>query len=97
MSPKRPCTRPLPLLWTRGLRPAYRINRAPGSFQRRASKLYTECAGGPATLAQRIVRAKAVIRDKAIPYQVPVSQELPARLGAVLQVVYLVFNEGYSA
>lgn len=51
----------------------------------------------PATLAQRIVRAKAVIRDKAIPYQVPVSQELPARLGAALQVVYLVFNEGYSA
>jgi RNA polymerase sigma-70 factor, ECF subfamily len=51
----------------------------------------------PATLAQRIVRAKAVIRDKAIPYKVPVSQELPARLGAVLQVVYLIFNEGYSA
>lgn len=51
----------------------------------------------PATLAQRIVRAKAVIRDKAIPYQVPVSQELPPRLGAVLQVVYLVFNAGYSA
>jgi hypothetical protein len=43
------------------------------------------------------VRAKAVIRDKAIPYQVPVSQELPARLGAVLQVMYPVFNEGYSA
>jgi RNA polymerase sigma-70 factor, ECF subfamily len=51
----------------------------------------------PATLAQRIVRAKALIRDKAIPYQVPGSQELPARLGAVLQVVYLIFNEGYSA
>jgi RNA polymerase sigma-70 factor, ECF subfamily len=51
----------------------------------------------PATLAQRIVRAKAIIRDKAIPYQVPVSQELTARLGAVLQVVYLVFNAGYSA
>jgi RNA polymerase sigma-70 factor (ECF subfamily) len=51
----------------------------------------------PATLAQRIVRAKAVIRGKAIPYQVPVSQELPARLGAVLQVVYLIFNEGYLA
>ncbi len=51
----------------------------------------------PATLAQRIVRAKAVIRDKAIPYQVPVTQELSARLGAVLQVVYLVFNAGYSA
>ena len=51
----------------------------------------------PATLAQRIVRAKALIRDKAIPYQVPASQELPERLDAVLQVIYLVFNEGYSA
>jgi RNA polymerase sigma-70 factor (ECF subfamily) len=51
----------------------------------------------PATLAQRIVRAKAVIRDKAIPYQVPVSEELSARLGAVLLVVYLIFNEGYLA
>src|SRR5499425_2594062 len=51
----------------------------------------------PATLAQRIVRAKAVIRDKAIPYQVPASQELSARLGAVLLVVYLIFNEGYTA
>src|SRR6202521_5038385 len=51
----------------------------------------------PATLAQRIVRAKAIIRDKAIPYQVPASQELPARLGAVLLVVYLIFNKGFSA
>jgi RNA polymerase sigma-70 factor, ECF subfamily len=51
----------------------------------------------PATLAQRIVRAKALIRDKAIPYRVPASHELEARLGAVLQVVYLIFNEGYSA
>src|SRR3984893_9460640 len=51
----------------------------------------------PATLAQRIVRAKAIIRDKAIPYQVPVSEELSARLGAVLLVVYLIFNEGNSA
>lgn len=51
----------------------------------------------PATLAQRIVRAKAVIRDKAIPYQVPVPGERSARLGSVLQVVYLIFNEGYSA
>jgi RNA polymerase sigma-70 factor (ECF subfamily) len=50
-----------------------------------------------ATLAQRIVRAKAVIRDKAIPYQAPDLQELSARLGAVLQVVYLIFNDGYSA
>ena len=51
----------------------------------------------PATLAQRIVRAKALIRDKSIPYQVPASDELSIRLGAVLQVVYLIFNEGYSA
>jgi RNA polymerase sigma-70 factor, ECF subfamily len=51
----------------------------------------------PRTLAQRIVRAKAKIRDEGIPYQIPSPQELPERLGAVLQVIYLVFNEGYSA
>ncbi|MDQ6676156.1 MAG: RNA polymerase sigma factor [Acidobacteriota bacterium] len=51
----------------------------------------------PTTLAQRIVRAKALIRDKAIPYQVPGLHELSARLGAVLQVVYLIFNAGYAA
>lgn len=51
----------------------------------------------PPALAQRIVRAKARIRDERIPYQVPSSDELPGRLGTVLQVVYLVFNEGYSA
>ena len=51
----------------------------------------------PATLAQRIVRAKARIRDEHIPYQVPGRAELAERLDAVLQVIYLVFNEGYSA
>jgi len=51
----------------------------------------------PATLAQRIVRAKTKIRDTPIPYEVPAPEELPQRLDTVLQVVYLVFNEGYSA
>ena len=49
------------------------------------------------TLAQRIVRAKAKIRDARIPYQIPGRQDLPERLETVLHVVYLVFNEGYSA
>jgi RNA polymerase sigma-70 factor (ECF subfamily) len=51
----------------------------------------------PATLAQRIVRAKTKIREARLPYEVPAPQDLPERLGAVLQAIYLVFNEGYSA
>jgi RNA polymerase sigma-70 factor (ECF subfamily) len=51
----------------------------------------------PSTVAQRIVRGKAKIRDARIPYHVPLAADLPERLASVLQVTYLVFNEGYSA
>jgi RNA polymerase sigma-70 factor (ECF subfamily) len=51
----------------------------------------------PPTIAQRIVRAKAKIRDEAIPYEIPGRAELPGRVESALQVVYLIFNEGYAA
>ncbi len=49
------------------------------------------------TMAQRIVRAKKALADAGVPFEIPTGPELAARLAAVLEVVYLVFNEGYTA
>ena len=55
------------------------------------------CLVSAPTIAQRIVRAKAKIRDQAIPYEIPERSDMPARLASVLSVIYLIFNEGNAA